>query len=167
VIAAVLLVTGRFHDAPGIIGSARIRLALWAGAALLALWLLRKGAELRLSVVLTEEGLVFSYGARPVTLRFAEIETLRFDPPFAARKSWVAATALLDEGGRSWRLPVALENGDGLVAGLVRRSGREDLATWVEVLQVERRMRRGRLHQVVVYGTAAALLIAAAAFYFR
>ena len=167
VIVAVFLVTSRFQDAPGFIGSTRIRLALWAGAAVFALWALSKGAELRLKVGVSDEGLSFTYGARPAILRFAEIETLRFAPPFSERKSWLAATVLLDTKGQAWRLPVALEAGDRLVADLVRRSGREDLATWVEVLQVEQRMRRGRMHTAVVYATAAGFLIAGATFYLR
>lgn len=166
-ILAVFLVTGRFQDAPGIIGGARLHLALWGGAALLSLWVLNKGAELRLRVGISDQGLSFGYGAGPAALRFDEIETLRFDPPFAARKSWVAATVLLDKRGKSWRLPVALEEGDRLVAELVRRSGREDLATWSDVLHVERRMRRGGLHTAAVYATAGAFLIAAVAFYLR
>ena len=165
VIVAVFLVTSRFQNAPGLIGSTRIRLALWIGAAVFALWALSKGAELRLRVGVSDEGLSFTYGARPAILRFADIETLRFAPPFFARKSWLAATVLLDTKGQAWRLPVALEAGDRLVADLVRRSGREDLATWVEVLQVEDRMRRGRVHTVAVYATAAAFLIASVTFY--
>jgi len=164
-VAAVFLVTSRFQDAPGIIGGARVRLALWAGAAVLALWVLNKGAELRLRVGISGQGLSFTYGARQTVLDFGEIETLRFDPPFAARRSWLAATVLLDVRGQAWRLPVTLEAGDRLVAELVRRSGREDLATWVEVLQVERRMRCGRLHTTAVYTTAVVFLIAAVTFY--
>jgi len=166
-IVAVFLVTGRFQDAPGIIGGARLHLSLWAGAALLSLWVLNKGAELRLRVGISDQDLSFGYGTRPAVLSFGEIETLRFDPPFAARKSWVAATVLLDKRGQAWRLPVALEDGDMLVAELVRRSAREDLATWSDVLRVERRMRRGRLHTAAVYATAAAFLISALAFYLR
>ena len=165
VVVAVFLVTSRFQHAPGLIGSTRIRLALWAAAALFALGALSKGAELRLRVGILDDGLSFTYGARPAILRFGEIASLRFAPPFFARRSWLAATVLLDTRGQAWRLPVALEAGDRLVADLVRRSGREDLATWAEVLHLEHRMRRGRMHTVAVYATAAAFLIAAVAFY--
>jgi hypothetical protein len=166
-IVAVLLVTRRFQDAPGIIGGMQVRWALWIGAAFVALWILNKGAELRVQVGLSAEGLDFSYGARPALLPFGRIETLRFDPPFSARRSWVAATVLLDERGEAWRLPVALESGDRLVADLVQRTGREDLATWADVLRIERRMRKGTLHTLAVYAAAAGILVAALVFYWR
>jgi len=164
-VLAVLLVTDRFQDAPGLVGSTRMHLALWASAAVLALWALNKGAELRVKVAISDDRLSFRYGARPLELPLKEIETLRFDPPFAWRKSWIAATVLLDVRGRAWRLPVALEAGDRLVADLVRRSGRQDLQTWLDALRVEQRMRRGRVHTAAVYATAGAILIAALAFY--
>jgi hypothetical protein len=166
-VGAVLLVTTRFQAAPGIIGSERIRLALWAGAALFAYWVLSKGAELRLAVRLSRKGLEFSYASRPAMLRFDEIETMRFDPPFAARRSWIAAVVLLDQRGSAWRLPVELEAGDRLIDSLLHRSGREDLATWAEVLQIGRRMRRGHWHTLGVYVAAAALLLAATWFHLR
>jgi hypothetical protein len=164
-VLAVFLATDRFQDAPGLVGSARMHLALWAGAAVLALWALNKGAELRLKVAVSDDHLSFRYGTRPMSLPLKEIETLRFDPPFAWRKSWIAATVLLDARGQAWRLPVALEAGDRLVADLVRCSGREDLQTWADALRVEQRMRRGRVHTAAVYATAGAILIAAVAFY--
>lgn len=166
-IVAAWAVTNRFAEAPGLVGSSRFQLALWFGSALFAFWVLQKGAELRIEVVLTDESLVFSYGSNPSALPFREIATLRFEPPFASRRSWIAATAVLDNQGCSWRLPVALERGDLLVSELVRRSGREDLGAWVEALRIEARMRRGKWHVWAAYAAAGAMLAGALAFNLR
>jgi hypothetical protein len=167
VVLAALLVTSRFGNAPGIVGSARLRMAIWIGAGLLALWLLRKGAELRLRVSLTGNSLVFDYGGKPSSLRIEEIETLRFAPPFSWRRSWVAATVLQDGRGRTFRLPVALVAGDCLVSAVVARSAREDLSSWVDALKILPRMQRGRMHQALGYTIAAGIALAAVFFYLR
>jgi hypothetical protein len=167
VVLATLFVTGRFEGAPGVVGSPRLRMALWIGAGLFALWVLRKGAELRLRCWLTGDSLVFDYGTKPNSLPFGEIESLKFAPPFSWRRSWIAATVIQDRRGQAWRLPVALVDGDLLVNELVTRSGREDLAAWVDALNVLPRMRRGRLHPFLAYAIAAAVAAAAIVFNLR
>ena len=137
-------------------------------SALVALWLVRKGGEVRVGVGAGAEGLVFLAGPRRLDLPYREIAALRYEPPFAvSRSAWIPALALIDRRGTSWRIPALIERGERLVTALIDLSGREDLAAWADALDIERRMSRSGRRVAVGYGAAALIVVAAAIFRFR
>jgi len=137
-------------------------------SALVALWLVRKGGEVRVGVGAGAEGLVFLAGPRRLDLPYREIAALRYEPPFAvSRSAWIPALALIDRQGTSWRIPALIERGERLVTALIDLSGREDLAAWADALDIERRMSRSGTRVAAGYGAAALIVVAAAIFRFR
>lgn len=153
------------QDALGVFQALRVIVVLLGAA--LALWLLRRGAELRVRVTLEAARLRLAYGARSAALDFESIGRLEYETPFAASRSWIPATILLDRQGRPWRLPALLSRGDGLIAELLQRSGRNDLAAWVDALNLSRRMGRASRLVGAGYLVAAAILAVGLVFYFR
>lgn len=141
----------------------RARLALALAGAGVALWLVRKGAEVRRSVRLEGHGVVLEQPGASAELAFADIENLRYEPPFAAsRAAWLPALVLVDGQGRRWRIPALVERGEELVERLVEAAGRADLAAWATALELGRRMARVRLRLAVGYAISAACVVAAA-----
>jgi len=137
-------------------------------SALAALWLVRKGGEVRVGVGAGPDGLVFVAGARRLDLRYRDIATLRYEPPFGmSRSAWMPALALIDRQGTSWRIPALIECGERLVAALLEQSGREDLAAWADAFDLERRMARSGARVAAGYGAAVLIVVAAAIFRFR
>jgi len=137
-------------------------------AGLIALWLLRRGGELRIGVALGEDGLVFVVGSRRIDLRYRDIDGIRYEPPFAvSRSAWIPAVALIDRRGVSWRIPALVVDGDDLVARLVARTGREDLAAWADALDLRGRMSHSTRWVVAGYSTALVILAMATLFYVR
>ncbi|HXV77144.1 MAG TPA: hypothetical protein VD788_12575 [Candidatus Polarisedimenticolaceae bacterium] len=141
------------------------RLVVLAGA-LVALAVVRRGAELRRSFGLAGDELVVAVGARRSRLSLAEIERLYFAAPFAGTTSWIAATVLVDRDGRQWRLPALIRDGGELVTACLARAGRNDLEAWADAYRVVAKMGRASLHVWVGYATAAALLAVSVAYYF-
>ena len=134
-------------------------------AAILAVWILRQGSEVRLRIEVDDRDLVFESGAQQCTLRLVDVEALRYDAPFGVSRSWLPATVLIDRGGREWRLPALLEAGDQLVEEILQRSGKQNLETWAEALRIRSRMSRGGSRVRLGYATAAAILGAGLLYY--
>jgi hypothetical protein len=143
----------------------RVRLAGWGLFApavvllggLLALAVVRQGGEVRRTVRFSAGAVLFGEGKRRFELPFERIETLAWEPPFATRRRWVPALSLVDRDGRSWRIPAFIERGEQLIAELLRRSGRNDLAAWSEALRLASRL--GRPARAVSIGYLVALVI--------
>ena len=167
ILIAALLAAERF-DLPTGLGFARpLRFSLMLVGALMAFWIVRTGAELRLRVSLADDGIRFDHDARITFLEYDEIHRLSYAVPFALTRLWIPAVVLIDEQGRGWRLPALLTNGDQLLGELIRKSGREDLQAWADSLGLMRRLGRAQLLTAIGYLTSAGLIAAAAVFYLR
>jgi hypothetical protein len=167
VLIATLLVSARIESWRAVPGVQSFRLLLVLAAAVLALWIVRKGGEVRMRIGVRGEEVAFAVGSRQAVLRLDDVEGLRFEPPLAATRHWLPAAVLLDREARYWRLPAVLEHGDQLVRELLEASGREDLRTWDEVYSLRRRMGRPGRTVALGYTLAGALILAAGIFYLR
>ncbi len=146
---------------------ARFRFVLVGSAALIALFVVRAGAEVRLAIRPQAEGLAFRLGRARSLLRYDRIDSLRFEGPFASGLRWIPTVVLISNRGDSWRIPALIADGEGLIDDLIRLSGREDLASWVDALGLKQRFRRVRSTLLAGYGAAAAIAAAGIVFYLR
>lgn len=159
-LVSAMLVTMRIDPLSGIAGSRAFRVGLVVAAAAVALYVVRRGGELRLEIAVSTEGLEFSAGRFHSSLAFDQIESLQYETPFSASRNWIPAAVLIDRQERAWRMPALIDDGDRLIVLLLRHSGREDLASWSDALGVRRRM-AGAVRRVTIgYAVAAALLLA-------
>jgi hypothetical protein len=76
-------------------------------------------------------------------------------------RHWIPALVVVDRAGAWHRIPALLDRGDRLVAELVRRSARADLAAWSDALDLERRMGGVRWRLATGYALAALVLVGA------
>lgn len=160
-LAAALVVSMRI-DPQGISAFSRpFRVALVLVAAAAALWIVRRGAEVRLRVWLGDDRIEFRHGNHGLVLPFAEIERIDFASAFGPSRHWLSALLLTDRAGRGWRIPALIADGGTLVREILRRAGRSDLDAWAAERDVEARMSRSRQLQLVGYSVAAAALTAA------
>ncbi len=164
-LAAALVATNRVDPEFVVSGSRGFRTAVIVLAAILAVWILRQGSEVRLRIEMDDRDLVFESGAQQSTLRLVDVESLRYDAPFGVSRYWLPATVLIDREGREWRLPALLEAGDRLVEEILQRCGKQDLETWAQALRIRSRMSRGDSRVRLGYATAAAILGAALVYY--
>lgn len=167
ILAAGTLVALRIDPHSTVSGSRVFRTLLVVTAAVAALWVVRRGAELRVAVAVAPEGLLFGAGSRELRLRFEEIAAMRYEPAFGASRSWLPAAVLVDRDGRSWRLSGLLAHGERLTAEILSASGRQDLASWVEAHRIDRRMAGAARRTGVGYFAALAILGSATLFYLR
>jgi hypothetical protein len=165
VLTAALLAAQRIEHGGGV--GLQAPLLVTVAGAILALWVLRQGSEVRIEVEIDDERLLFVRGAHRSELGFPAIESLTWAPSFSLSRTWVPGCVLLDDAGRHWRLSALLRRGDELVREIVRRAEREDLATWAEERALERHMGRTTLFVALGYSGAAAILAVALAFYWR
>jgi hypothetical protein len=161
VLVAGLLVAGRVDTDLGVPGARTLRGLLAVGAAVAALWILRKGGEVRLRVTAGAEGLAFERRKQSLSLAFDDIDGIRYEAPFGPSRFWLPAAVLVDRHGREWRLSALLRSGGRLVDEIVERSGREGLGTWATEHRVVKRMSRATFHVRVGYAVALAILLAA------
>ena len=164
-LAAALVATNRVDPESVVSGSRGFRTAVIVLAAILAVWILRQGSEVRLRIEVDDRDLVFESGARQCTLHLVDVEALRYDAPFGVSRSWLPATVLIDRGGREWRLPALLEAGDRLVDEILQRSRKQELEAWAQALRIRSRMSRGGSRVRLGYATAAAILGAGLLYY--
>ncbi len=164
-LAAALVATQRVDPESVVSGSQGFRTAVIVLAAILAVWILRQGSEVRLRIEVNDEDLVFESGAQQSTLRLVDVEALRYDAPFGVSRSWLPATVLIDRGGREWRLPALLDAGDRLVDQILQRGGKQKLEAWARALRIRSRMSRGGSRVRLGYATAAAILGAGLLYY--
>jgi len=134
---------------------------------LLALAVVRQGGEVRRTVRFSAGAVLFREGKRRFELPFDRIESMAWEPPFAVRRNWIPAVSLVDRDGRSWRIPAFIERGDQLIAELVHRSGRNDLAAWSEALRLASRLGRPARAVSIGYLVAATVLGLGLVFYLR
>ena len=140
ILVSVLPVLLRSDPDSRVAGSGPFHTGLILLVALVGLWVLRRGGELRLVIEIRADRMLFGAGSRQAELRFSQIDALRYEAPFAATRTWLPATVLIDRDGTCWRLSALLERGHLLIEELLARSGREDLAAWVDALNVRGRM---------------------------
>ncbi len=169
VLAASLLVSGwllvvRLGPDSTVPGARSVRGLVVVAAALVALWIVRKGGELRLRLRVTDDGLRFEHRSHSAELPFEAIESVRYEAPFAGSRVWLPAAVLVDSQDRSWRVSALLDGGDRLFVELVRRSGREDLAAWVDAHRVIERMGRSAWRVRLGYALVATIFLGAAAY---
>lgn len=163
---AMLIVAGLETETP-IYGMRMFRILLVMLAAAVALWVVRKGGEVRMVVSLEEEGVAFEVGSRSAEVAYDEIEAVGYEAPFGPSRSWLPAAVLLDRSGRSWRLSGLLADGGRLVEEFVRRSGREDLAAWVDAQDIRSKMARSATRIRIGYAVVAVVVAVGLVFYLR
>lgn len=143
-------------------GAGAMRVLLVAAAAVLGMRISLSLRELGLRLRFRSEGVLFELRGRSLTLDYGEVRHLDWDPAFRHYAKWLPALVLVDRRARRHRVPALLEEGDRFVLEFVSRSGRTDLADWVEVHRIAGRMARAR-SWVVLFFAAAACAVAAAA----
>jgi hypothetical protein len=135
----------------------RAAVVLVAGVA--ALWIVRRGGELRGRNVVGPDSLAFEQGPHRTELPFDEVESLRYEAPFGVSRSWLPAAVVVGRDGRAWRLPALLADGARAIETVIERSGRSDLAAWAEAQRVVERMGRATTHVRLGYAGAAAIVL--------
>jgi hypothetical protein len=134
---------------------------------IVALWILRAGAEARLRVRFDGGLLHFSAGSRNAALKLDAVDRLDREAPFGPSRRLFPAVVILDRDGRPWRVPVVIRPGEPLVREIVARTGRSDLEAWAESLRLEAWMRGGQWFVVAGYALAAAIVGIGWLFYAR
>jgi hypothetical protein len=160
VLVAGLLAVARIGAQSTVSGARSFRGLLVVLAAIVALWIVRKGGEVRLRVRADRKGLSFEHRGKSAGLAYADIDAVRYEAPFGAGRVWLPAVILSDRRGREWRLCALLAGGDRLLAEVVERSGRDDLAAWVEAQRIVEKMSRSVMRVRVGYALAAAVTAA-------
>ncbi|MDX1388326.1 MAG: hypothetical protein R3344_04005, partial [Acidobacteriota bacterium] len=123
-----------------------------------ALWIVRRGSEVRLEFGIGPSGLRLASRRRMLELPWKSIETLDYDPPLGTRSGWIPAMVLVDDRGRRWRIPAVVRDGPGLLEGILVRTARHDLRTWAEARRLRRRLERARAFVASGYVLAAAIV---------
>jgi len=162
-----MLAVARIGPQSTVPGSRPFRGLLVLLAAIVALWIVRKGGEVRLRVRTEPDGLTFENRRISAGLAYADIDAVRYEAPFGASRAWLPAAVLSDRRGREWRICALLGGGDRLLTEVVERSGREDLAAWVEAQHIVEKMSRSAMRVRVGYALAGALVVAGGVHLFR
>jgi len=165
VLIAAMLVALRLETPARVPTAEMFRRGLVMAAALVALWIVRRGGEMRRTVEVGERGLSFAGGAQPVELRYDEIETLRYVAPFGASRDWLPALALHDRAGRVFRVPAFVERGERLVERILECADRDDLRAWADAQKLGPRMGATRRRLVAGYALCGSVVVAAAVYY--
>ncbi len=129
-----------------------------AGAAL-AVAIVRMGGEVRYTFALTRDAVIVALGASSVRIELAQLSRLDYAAPLAGSLHWLPATLVIDGGGRSWRVPALLTDGDRLITELLRRAQRNDLDTWAEAYRIVPRMARFGLRVRLGYAVVLITLV--------
>lgn len=136
-----------------------VRQLVLATGALLAWGIVRGGAEVHVVFGLARDALVVGTDGKGPRLRFEDIERVGWAPSMSGSLAWIPAAVLTDRSGTVWRLPGLLEDGGELVRELVKRAGRSDLETWVEVYRLSTRLNGARARLGAGYGVVVGLLL--------
>jgi hypothetical protein len=153
VLLVMLLVAFDDRGSTGAVEGGVRRFLGFAGA-VVALWIVRSGAELHATFRLIDRALVIARGRAESRLDLDAIERLDFAPAFSRPGIWVSAAVLVDRAGVGWRVPALLDGGAVFVRELVERAGRQDLRSWAEERDLARRMGRTRMRLWVGHGIA-------------
>lgn len=132
-----------------------------------ALWIVRKGAEVRRVLEVDDEGVAFIYRSRRSLLRFTDMVRLGYAAPFADSRNWLPAMLIHDRHRQVWRIPALVGGGDLLLERLLRKSGRSDLESWAETLALARRMAGSGRRIAIGYALAGAVLLAGLLYYYH
>jgi len=135
--------------------------------AVLAVGIVRKGREVRCTFGLTRDAIVIAAGSRSIRLELEEIQRLDWAGPFGGSLNWMPAALLIDNDGRSWRVPALVERGDELFTELLGRAARHDLEAWADAYHIVARMARYPFRVRVGYVVVAATLVAGVVYYIR
>jgi hypothetical protein len=165
VLAAAMLASFRIDPRVDAMGWGPVRTFVVLGGAVVALLILRKGAEVRTVVELDGEAVTFRQGGREASLPHRDLDSLEYAPPLSASRHWLPAAVLVDRWGKAWRLSAVLERGDRLIERLAAVTGRSDLESWIEALRLRRRMGRAGRLCLIGYLAAAAILAGGLVFY--
>jgi len=166
-LAAATLAAFRMDPHGVLFRSTYLRNGMALAGGLLALWIIRKGAEVRSIVSVGDAGLVISHGSRSHTIPFDRMSRLGYAAPFAATRNWLPAMLLWDENRVCWRILSLLRDGERLLTLMLEKAGREDLAAWAETLRLQRRMEASGRRIAVGYIISAAILAAGLVYYFH
>ena len=164
VLTAGLLAVARLGTQAKLPLTQGFRVLLLMATAAVALWIVRKGGEVRLRVSIDTRGIDFEVGSHRAAVAFEKIEALRYESPFGPSRFWLPAAVVVDSGKREWRLSGLLGRGEKLIDEIVHNSGREDLAAWVEAHGIRDKMVRATPRVRAGYAVAVGVLILAAAF---
>jgi len=166
ILAAAMLAALRFAPYRALAMARIVQGAVCVTGLAAAAWILRSAsAESRSVIALDDEGLFLAQGRRNQRLEFERIERFEFDWPLGPSRRLWPATVLVDREGRVWRIPAVVDDGAALIDELLERTRRDDLREWATCLNLARRMGHARWIVGAGYGTAAAFVVAAVAFY--
>lgn len=165
VLVAAVLAAFRVDPAEVLTASRYLRRGVALFGALAALWIVKKGAEVRTAVGIRGDQLVFRVGARSYELLIRDLERLEYETPFAVTRTWLPALVLRDRFGQPWRVSALISDGGTLIAELLRRTGRSDLATWSETLRLPRKMGQAGVRVAIGYAAAATIVAVGVAYY--
>ncbi len=148
-------------------GSGVFRGLLGAAGGIAALWIVRRGGELRGAVRPGRDAVAFERGRGEAEVGYRELVELDWSPPLGPSRSWLPALLLVERSGRAWRVPGLLRDGERLLAEILERAGRDDLRAWAEARALERRMAGAGRRVAAGYAVAAALAVLAALVHLR
>jgi len=167
VLVVAMFTVARLQAEPAVYGVRTFRMVLLVAAAAAALWIVRKGGEVRLIVSVAEDRVDFELGSRSAGVAYEEIDAVGYEAPFGPSRSWLPAAVLLDRQGRVWRLSGLLSDGERLVDEFVGRCGREDLAAWIDAQGIRSKMGRAALRIRIGYAVVLVVISAGLGFYVR
>lgn len=167
VLAAAVLAAFRFDPHETLNASKYLRNLVALLGAVLALWIARKGGEVRTAFAVGKSEILVRHGSREHALRLADLERLAYETPFAQSRTWLPALILRDRFGQSWRVSAFLAGGDRFLEELLARTGRNDLRSWAETLRLGEIMARSGRRVLIGYAASAAILAAGLIYHFH
>jgi len=165
VLAASVLAAFRFDPYDVLTAARHLRSLLAVLGAVLALWIVRKGGEVRTAFAVVGGELQLRHGTREYSLRLEDLERLSYETPFAQSRTWLPALVLRDRFGQAWRVSAFLDGGERFLENLLDAAGRSDLRSWAETLGLGEIMSRARRRVLIGY-VAAGVILAAGLFYY-
>jgi hypothetical protein len=133
-----------------------------SAGAVVSLWMLRQGHCVRHVLRVDRTGLTFVSSGGERRLPFEAIADLRFEGSLGPSRRWLAAVVLGDRDGRDWPICAQIDRAGELIEAIVLRSGRSDLAAWVDALRLSRRVRFGRAERALNFAIAALVMVSGA-----
>jgi len=167
VLVAAVLAAFRFDPHEVLSASKYLRNLVAVLGGVLALWVVRKGGEVRTAFAVGADELLIRHGAREYSLRLEDLDRLAYETPFAQSRTWLPALVLRDRFGQAWRVPAFLNGGDRFLEELVAGTGRNDLRAWAETLRLGEIMGRAGRRVLIGYVASAAILAAGLVYRFH
>ncbi len=167
VLAAAVLAAFRFDPYETLSASKYLRTLVAVLGAVLALWIVRTGGEVRTTFAVGDGELLLRHGPREYALRLEDLERLAYETPFAQSRTWLPALVLRDRFGQSWRVSAFLDGGDRFLEELLARTGHSDLRSWAETLRLGEIMARSGRRVLIGYAASAAILAAGLVYRFH